>query len=95
MKRFIAGAVSGFILASVLAIVCFRYQITSIAIGRETIAYRLDRLSGHVDICLVGGSGAGWFSISDNVRALPEPTARNTHPIEFVPDPVQPTSVQP
>jgi hypothetical protein len=94
MKRFLAGVLSGFLLTTVLALLCFRYQITATTDGREPIAYRLNRLTGHIDMCVLGRKGgAGWFSISDELHFVPSLALPQR--IDFVPDPVQPTSLQP
>ena len=85
MKNFLAGFLAGFILASLVALLCFRYQLVAVSASSIPFAYRLNRLTGHTDLCFMRP-----FPEQPRWRAVAEPAY-----LDAVPDPFQPTSVQP
>lgn len=76
MKKFLAGVAAGFLIATCVGLFLFRYQISTVTAGGFPFAYRLDRVTGHTDVCVISRQGLQWRSVPDK------------HPIDldFVPE---------
>lgn len=76
MKKFFAGVIVGFLIASCIGLLCFRYQISASSTNSIPIVYRLDRLTGQTSYSFGVPGRDAWRSIPDTQLDLqPERSA--------------------